>query len=1174
MYKDEPTDTHVGRRTFMKAAGVATGAGLVGASASSTAAATDDLDERFLNWRKVEAQKVWDRGYRGRTDRSLALADSGIAARHPDLGPWNGVLADVRGDQLVTKQQTGTKTVEKPKAEVGDPIPGTEFTFSKSSRPFASFGAAVYYPDYTGSFTIPDAADGEGAPRTTRTTLATGTRSGTIGTGNFVTGTAREETEPFTPAEMETDAPGTTDELYGEATWDPGQQDNELHLERRTDDGGWTQVASSENPQPPAQPETIRYGDADPTATYRWVVETYTNVEADYEVSFRTVDVETTSEPIDTDESVVSQRISATITWNTDTPGPQATSINMELQENVAGNWRTREQTGGGTTELRDSNQRSLTFETEEGGEFRFRVNVIRGGGEWTIEGRGETIVEKTDEDGNVITTTTEVPVFEDVDDPMAVEADGAGDTKTVGWFNAPGNRYDTAKARDPDGHGSHCAGIMAASGRASVVDEDNTTVYRPRAVLAPGDVVEYDVAVPATGTVFASAFGENARVEIVYDDEVVHTAGLRFDSIIADEPAVHESGTETYTVRVRPAETTATAVYPPVVDESVVVEETGGTPTACRLRKIAVGTYRDPTGTTGGRAENDEQAVHSGLAPNQSLVGLQGLGPAPDYLSRTPQQFADAFNLRALNMSFGYPAGAPFGSLGEGFGTRLASQLKDITEAGILGVAAAGNAPSPANGNGMPNGADEVISVVATGPLDGITSYSAGGIATRDEDEGDLDRKPEVTAPGGDLKPDALQALTGVYAPIPSYYEFIRSVGAPSPDASFDEGDPPRDFLSIPGTSMASPYVCGMSALVAQAMEEDAPDRISLPVPSDTGFEDVMRLKQVILATASETAFTAAPYHNGKTTPHPATYQFGERDPYEGYGRVNPDAAVDAVTRELVDPSAPAPGETVTTTREESVGLYVPEHSRAVAGYVHAEGGSFEASVDFTRYSGGNRGMATGDPHLDLFVYDAATPAANGSPNVVARAQGRQGSASVSVPVPEDGGTYMIVAKIVNVPGAVNGFDVKAHFDLSTRYTAPELPVLSAGGARRDDGDAFTAGQTNQVEVTVTDISGEVPDAAEVRIVDRCPWDVDTEYGDAVGRTDDDAVDLGTTTAGAVRDGGVTRAYFAEAPEATGRYEFGSAEVRIDAVEGLAGTSASFGGTDTNTVVGADTET
>jgi hypothetical protein len=31
---------------------------------------------------------------------------------------------------------------------------------------------------------------------------------------------------------------------------------------------------------------------------------------------------------------------------------------------------------------------------------------------------------------------------------------------------------------------------------------------------------------------------------------------------------------------------------------------------------------------------------------------------------------------------------------------------------------------------------------------------------------------------------------------------------------------------------------------------------------------------------------------------------------------------------------------------------------------------------------------------------------------------------------------------------------------------------------------------------------------------------------------------------------------------------------VRIDAVEGLRGTSASFGGTDTNTVVGADTET
>jgi nitrous oxide reductase len=62
---NDDTDSSLSRRTFMKAAGVTAGAAAPGVGASGSAAAAGELDSRLLNWRRVEAKKVWDRGYRG-----------------------------------------------------------------------------------------------------------------------------------------------------------------------------------------------------------------------------------------------------------------------------------------------------------------------------------------------------------------------------------------------------------------------------------------------------------------------------------------------------------------------------------------------------------------------------------------------------------------------------------------------------------------------------------------------------------------------------------------------------------------------------------------------------------------------------------------------------------------------------------------------------------------------------------------------------------------------------------------------------------------------------------------------------------------------------------------------------------------------------------------------------
>jgi hypothetical protein len=375
----------------------------------------------------------------------------------------------------------------------------------------------------------------------------------------------------------------------------------------------------------------------------------------------------------------------------------------------------------------------------------------------------------------------------------------------------------------------------------------------------------------------------------------------------------------------------------------------------------------------------------------------------------------------------------------------------------------------------------------------------------------------------------------------------------------------------------MATPYVTGVAGLVSEAMEFDAPESIRFPSPAELHADGVtaeerleatLRLKSVILSTASQTAFTAAPFHHPT---HRPDYRHGERDPFEGYGRVNPDAAVDAVSQELLDTSGVSPTDSVGQTISTEVGLNVPEDSRAFAGYVELPNGTLDASLSFTHYSGGNKGMALENPHLDLFVYDAENPTTNGEPNSLASAMGVQGDASVTLDASTvDTSTVYVVAKLVNVPGAVNTNDVQANFDLDLTYTAAPLPAFTVTGSRSDDGSVFTQGSTNQVTVTVDSIPDGV---SEVAVTDAVPegWTVEG-FGDARTSGDVRTVELGTVSRSDLSDGPVTRTYFVEATGGSGQYTFGPAEAAIVGdSSAFRDDTATFGGTDDNTIVGAD---
>jgi serine protease AprX len=141
------------------------------------------------------------------------------------------------------------------------------------------------------------------------------------------------------------------------------------------------------------------------------------------------------------------------------------------------------------------------------------------------------------------------------------------------------------------------------------------------------------------------------------------------------------------------------------------------------------------------------------------------------------------------------------------------------------------------------------------------------------------------------------------------------------------------------------------------------------------------------------------------------------------------------------------------------------------------------------------------------------------------------------------------------------------------TELVDPDAPTsLAVSGSRSDDGDAFTGGQTNQVEVTVSDLSH----SATVRDTVPAEWTVedagDVERVELVETSDGEVkrVYLGSV---APTETPATRTYFAEAPSdatETGDYVFGSAEADSAKTDDW----VAFGGTDTNTVVAEDTDT
>jgi len=224
------------------------------------------------------------------------------------------------------------------------------------------------------------------------------------------------------------------------------------------------------------------------------------------------------------------------------------------------------------------------------------------------------------------------------------------------------------------------------------------------------------------------------------------------------------------------------------------------------------------------------------------------------------------AHNIKVINMSFG-TIGSP------GIDTTERAKANTAVNNGIVTVVSAGNdGPGTAGANEVddPGRAALVITVAASNDVNELTKYTSSGFLSPGSDE---DNKPDVMAPGGS-----------------AYYSLILSADSNDADAEM-VGFADRvanDYYNIMGTSMASPFAAGAAALVIDALQQAG---LTWSFASST---HPLLVKMLLCASATESNAAREAGTGSDPTLGRATTP---KDRFEGYGLINPDAAIEAVS-------------------------------------------------------------------------------------------------------------------------------------------------------------------------------------------------------------------------------------------------------------------------------------
>ncbi len=396
------------------------------------------------------------------------------------------------------------------------------------------------------------------------------------------------------------------------------------------------------------------------------------------------------------------------------------------------------------------------------------------------------------------------------------------------------------------------------------------------------------------------------------------------------------------------------------------------------------------------------------------------------------------AHGIKVINISLGNPYTS--------CDTVIVSQLNTAIENGIVVALSAGNDgdnPSDPSIRDFKYAA-KAITVGATNDENALTTYSSLGLA--EPVDATEDHKPDLIAPGGS-----------------KYHTHIMSVDSGTSDGYGIADQQSDDYTNMSGTSMASPFVAGCAALVIDAMQQKG---IVWNFFSDA---HPLYVKMLLCATATE---TDSPREDGEFSDELTAQRAGPakdfpsfpagKDPYEGYGIINPDAAVEAV----------ALSHSWGTTAQETFGAN-SEDRRAWARSVEMTAGvAYKIKLD-----------NPSDGDFDLYLY-SAEPSQTGAPVFLDTP-----STNVGVHVDE------IIEYIppVDVSGiiVVKRISGYGRFELSSMASQtgrPGLDVLICGAdgqAELDDIQEKLTGTGQFASVSTMNVNWQIPTLPELQTYD-----------------------------------------------------------------------------------------